>query len=176
MVDLVVKRYSKALVEGKDIGSLESLINELSKVGAVFYNDKFQSIINSVDVVNSKKVELILSFLENGTKELINLIKLLGENKRLEIIPALVAELKRELFVLKNSYEGVVYTNTALDSSYIDVLEQQFGNKFNISLKLNQQICDYDGIKVDIADLGVEIGFSKDRLKTQMINHILKAI
>ena len=39
-----------------------------------------------------------------------------------------------------------------------------------------QNVCDYDGIKVDIDGLGVEISFSKDRLKSQLIDHILKAV
>ncbi|MEW6552431.1 MAG: F0F1 ATP synthase subunit delta [Campylobacterota bacterium] len=176
MVDLVVKRYAKALVDGKNIGDLEAKINELNQINAAFADDKFVSIVNSVEVSSHKKVELILSFLSDANKGTTNLIKLLGENRRLDIIPALVEELKRELFVMKNSYEGTVYAKEALNASYIASLEQEFGKKFNVTLKLNQKVCDYDGIKVDIDGLGVEIGFSKERLKSQMMNHILKAI
>ena len=45
-----------------------------------------------------------------------------------------------------------------------------------LALQLTQNICDYDGIKVDIDGLGVEVGFSKERLKSQLIHHILKAV
>jgi F-type H+-transporting ATPase subunit delta len=119
---------------------------------------------------------LILSFLNNASQNTINLIKLLGENRRLEIVPQLVQELKKELYTMKNSYEGTIYTKTELATTYVSSLEEQFGKKFDIQLKLNQKVCNYDGIKVEIEGLGVEIGFSKDRLKSQMINHILKAI
>ncbi|QOG11764.1 F0F1 ATP synthase subunit delta [Arcobacter sp. FWKO B] len=176
MVDLIVKRYAKALVDGKNEAELEAKIKELSSISGAFGSDKFLSIVNSVEVSNDKKVELILSFLENGSKDTINLIKLLGENRRLNIIPALLEEVRKELFVMKNSYEGTIYAKEQLDSTYVTSLEQEFGKKFDIKLKLNQKVCDYDGIKVDIEGLGVEIGFSKDRLKSQMINHILKAV
>ena len=41
---------------------------------------------------------------------------------------------------------------------------------------MTQNICDYDGVKVSIDGLGVEVGFAKNRLKSQMIDHILKAV
>ena len=77
---------------------------------------------------------------------------------------------------MENSYEGVVYTNNALSDQYINSIAEQFSKKFDVKLTLTQNVCDYDGIKVDIDGLGVEISFSKDRLKSQMINHILKAV
>ena len=81
-----------------------------------------------------------------------------------------------KLSVLNNSYEGVIYTNNALNDADIQNLNTQFAKRFNVSLTLTQKICDYDGIKVDIDGLGVEVGFDKNRLKTQMIDHILKAV
>ena len=35
---------------------------------------------------------------------------------------------------------------------------------------------DYNGIKIELDDLGVEASFSVDRLKAQMSEYILKAI
>jgi F-type H+-transporting ATPase subunit delta len=43
-------------------------------------------------------------------------------------------------------------------------------------LSLTQNKSDYDGIKVDISGLDVEVSFSKVRLKNQIINDILKSI
>lgn len=176
MLDLVVKRYAKALTDGKSIAELEAKLDELKQVVVAYNDDKFQAIITSVEVSNNQKVELILSCLSNASAQTANLIRLLGENRRLEILPALVEEIKNELFTMRNSYEGTIYTKQELDSSYVSSLEQEFGKKFDIQLKLNQKVCAYDGIKVEIDGLGVEIGFSKERLKSQMINHILKAI
>ena len=77
---------------------------------------------------------------------------------------------------MSNSYVGVVYTNQVLSNDYVSSIEEQFSKKFNVKLSLTQNVCDYDGIKVDIDGLGVEISFSKERLKSQLIDHILKAV
>ena len=67
-------------------------------------------------------------------------------------------------------------TGQELSNDYVSSIEEQFSKKFDVKLSLSQNIGDYDGIKVDIDGLGVEISFSKDRLKSQLIDHILKAV
>ena len=176
MIDLVAKRYVKAIMSGNDKDSISSIFNELNLVSTAFNDDKFLLIIASTDVTVDNKVDLILSFKNDISGTSKNLIKLLGEKKRLDIIPSIVDILKNELAVLNNSYTGVIHTNVKLDDSEVAKLNNDFTNKFNVSLELTQNVCDYDGIKVDIDGLGVEIGFSKERLKSQMIDHILKAV
>ena len=64
----------------------------------------------------------------------------------------------------------------SIEISLFDRMLNKFSNKFNVKLNLTNEVCDYDGIKVDIDGLGVEIGFEKDKFKCQMIEHILKAV
>lgn len=176
MIDLVAKRYVKALMSGKDNDSLKSVYEELSTISTAYCDDKFQLIITSTDVTIDKKVELILSFVDNCSDTVKNLVRLLGDNKRLSIIPSIVEGLKSEIAIINNSYEGVIYTNAALSDADVQKLNDQFAKKFEVNLELTQNVCDYNGIKVDIDGLGVEVGFSKERLKSQMIEHILKAV
>ncbi len=176
MNDLVAKRYVKALIEGKDAKATSLIFNELKELSAVYADEKFLNIISSVEVKNSKKVELVISLIDNCSDTLKNLIKLLGSKKRLDIIPFIVSELQKQMSAIQNSYMGIVYTNNELSSDYITSIAEQFSKKFNVNLELTQNVCDYDGIKVDIDGLGVEISFSKERLKSQMIDHILKAV
>ncbi len=176
MIELVAKRYVKALMSQRDNASLGSVCNELTQIASAFNDEKFISIISSTDVDVDKKIDLMLSFVDNASESVVNLVKLLGEKKRLEIIPEIVKGLNKELAVLNNSYTGIVYTNKELNSTDMDKLNEQFSKKFNVNLELSQNVCDYDGIKVDIDGLGCEIAFSKERLKSQMIDHILKAV
>jgi len=176
MIDLVAKRYVKALMSDTDTNGLSSIFNELNIILPAYTDEKFLLIISSTDVSVDKKIDLILSFVDNASNTIKNLIKLLGEKKRLNIIPSIVNILENELAVLNNSYTGVIHTNVKLDDSEVEKLNSQFATKFKVSLSLTQNICDYDGIKVDIDGLGVEVGFSKERLKSQMIDHILKAV
>lgn len=176
MIDLVAKRYVKALLDGSDINQVTAVCDELSKISSAYADEKFVAIVSSSEIANSNKVEFIISLVDNISTTTKNLVKLLGDNKRLNIIPFIFHELRNQISVLNNSYTGVVYTNKKLDSSYVDSITEKFSKKFNINLTLEQNICDYDGIKVDIDGLGVEISFSKERLKSQMIDHILKAV
>jgi len=175
MVDLVAKRYVKAIMSNIDKDSLSSVFDELNIISSAFASERFMAIIDSTDISVDKKIDLILSF-GNASKITTNLVKLLGEKKRLNIIPSIVNILKSELAVLNSSYEGVIYTNVKLDDAAVSTLSNQFATRFNVSLTLTQNICDYDGVKVNIDGLGVEVGFSKERLKSQMIDHILRAV
>ena len=176
MNDLIAKRYVKALLDGRDVKSATAVYDELKTISSAFAEEKFISIISSSEVKSSDKVNLVISFVENCGDDLKNLIKLLGANKRLNLIPDMVKELETQISKMNSTYTGVVYTNKKLTAKYVKDIEKQFSQKFNVKLSLSQDVCDYDGIKVDIDSLGVEISFSKDRLKSQMINHILKAV
>ena len=173
MSSLVAKRYVKALMDKEN---RDDVYNELSEITTAYSNSKFLSIIESSDIKSSAKVGLIISFIDNCSVTTTNLVNLLDENKRLNIIPDIVNEMQIQLAQINNIHTGTVYTNQKLSDSIIDKIEESFSKKFNTTLTLTQQICDYNGIKVDIEGLGVEIAFSKDRLKAQMINHILKAV
>lgn len=176
MVDLVAKRYVKALLDGRNVDSTTAVCDELSKISSAYTDEKFIAIISSSEVKDSDKVNFVISLEDNVSDTTKNLIKLLGENKRLEIIPFIAQELKKQMNILNNTFTGIVYTNQALESNYVDSITEKFSQKFDVKLSLEQNICDYDGIKVDIDGLGVEISFSKERLKSQMIDHILKAV
>jgi len=178
MVELVAKRYVKALMIGRDSAGLTTIYEQLKKIASAYSDEKYLAILSSSDINVSQKIELVLSFVEsdNVSGEFTNFIKLLGEKSRLDIIPDIVDTLENELSILNNSYSGVVYTNKELSVDAIEKLRSQFATKFNIELMLEQNVCDYDGIKVDIDGLGCEVAFSKERLKSQMIEHILKAV
>ena len=176
MNDLIAKRYVKALVDGRDSKTIKALSANLNTISTAYADEKFNSIVSSPEVSDSKKVELVLSLVKKTDETLTNFVKLLGEKRRLTLLTDIAAELDVQIAKLNNEYVGVVYTNQELSKEYVSSIEEQFSKKFDVNLSLSQNVCDYDGIKVDIDGLGVEISFSKDRLKSQMIDHILKAV
>jgi len=175
MNDLIAQRYIKALLKDSDDNNSLELYNTLKEISTAYNDSKFLSIISSPEVNNDKKVQLILSFVKSNDV-ITNFVKLLAEKKRLDIIPNIANELKKEIAIMHKSYEGVIYTNVELTQTDLSEITKKFAKKFDVKLVLTQDVCDYDGIKVDIEGLGVEVGFSKDRLKSQMIEHILKAV
>ena len=176
MIDLVAKRYVKALLEGRDSASITAIYKELNEISTAYTDEKFLAIITSSEVKAQKKAALIISFVNDCSDATKNFIKVLGSNKRLDIIPYIVKELESQVAIISNSYAGIVYTNKELSAQYVTSIEEKFSKKFDVNLTLTQDVCDYDGIKVDIDGLGVEISFSKARLKSQLIDHILKAV
>jgi len=163
MIELVAKRYVKALMIEKNTEDLTSIYNELKEISSAYKDEKFLVIISSTEVTNNKKTDLILSFIDKCSEVTTNLVKLLSDNKRLDIIPSIVKELEDELSDLNNSYKGVIYTNEELSQDDVDTMNTQFSQKFKVDLELTQNICDYDGVKVAIDGLGVEVGFAKSR-------------
>ena len=55
-------------------------------------------------------------------------------------------------------------------------LSSGLSKKFDSTISLSYVKTDFDGIKVDVVDLGIEIDFSKTRINSQIIEHIVKAI
>lgn len=176
MKDLVAKRYVKALIDGRNSESIKAISDKLNQISLAFTNEKFNFIISSPEITDKAKVDLIISLTDKSDKTFSNFIKLLGEKRRLDLLPFIAKDLNTQIAKMNNNYVGVVYTNQQLSNDYISSIEKQFSKKFDVKLSLSQNICDYDGIKVDIDGLGVEISFSKDRLKSQLIDHILKAV
>ena len=176
MNDLVAKRYVKALIDGRNSQVVNNISVNLNTISSAFCDEKFISIISSPEVADYAKVDLIISLVDLADETLKNFIKLLGEKRRLSLLPLIANELNVQIAKMNNSYVGVVYTNLELSSDYVSSIEEQFSKKFDVKLSLSQKVCDYDGIKVDIDGLGVEISFSKERLKSQLIDHILKAV
>ena len=177
MNDLVAKRYVKALVDGRDNKVINSVSDKLNIISSAFADEKFNSIVSSPEVAVSAKVNLVISLVDLSNDTILsNFIKLLGEKRRLGLLPFIAKELDSLIAKMNNNYVGVVYTNQELSSDYVSSIEEQFSKKFDVKLSLSQNVCDYDGIKVDIDGLGVEISFSKERLKSQLIDHILKAV
>ena len=176
MNDLVAKRYVKALIDGRNSQVVNNISVNLNTISSAFCDEKFISIISSPEVADYAKVDLIISLVDLADETLKNFIKLLGEKRRLSLLPLIANELNVQIAKMNNNYVGVVYTNQELSNDYISSIEEQFSKKFDVKLSLSQNIGDYDGIKVDIDGLGVEISFSKDRLKSQLIDHILKAV
>ena len=175
--NLIAKRYVKALVKNRDINHIAKINEQLQFIASAYGDIKFLDIINSIDVTTYKKVDLLLSFIGSDNDYLVNnLLILLGQNRRLVLLPSISIELNKQYAVLINQYSGNVYSNVILSNNYITEVQNKLASKFGVNLQLTNIICDYDGIKVDIDGLGVEISFEKNKFKSQMIEHILKAV
>lgn len=176
MSGAIAKKYVNALMSSCNEAELTEVYSLLTQLVGAFKLEKFYNIILSPDVTSKAKEELVLSLVETKNVKFQNFIKLLNCNDRLKLIPVVSKELKYQLSLKNNTYEGSVSTNFKMSQAQIATLEENFSKKFNSKIKLNANENSYPGIKVELDDLGVEVSFSVERLKAQMTEHILKAI
>ena len=177
MEELIAKKYIKALNNNSDLSSMKSITEIFSTLADSFKDDKFVSIIVNPNVSANDKSDILLDAVKSAESDKVNnFIKLLVENKRINIIPAIAKELKKDIAVSTKTYSGVICSDSNIDAKVIDGLSNGLSKKFNSTISLEFVRNDFNGIKVEVEGLGVEINFSKDRIDSQIIEHIIKAI
>jgi F-type H+-transporting ATPase subunit delta len=98
MVDIVANRYVKALVENSSLDELKVYLAELKVLSEAFKDEDFEIIVQSPQVSEEQKIEILVSCVEDMSKKVKNLIKLLSEHKKLEIIPFIKEKLVYQIF------------------------------------------------------------------------------
>jgi len=177
MEELIAKRYIKAIKGSSDIESMQNMTIVFAALAESFSDEKFNQIMNNPDISANQKSEILLAAVKSAdSKEINNLIKLLAEHNRINIIPAIAEVMRKDVAATSKNYSGVIYSDSDIDSKVLDDLSTGLGKKFDSKISLEFIKNDFNGIKVDVADLGVEINFSKSRINSQMIEHIIKAI
>lgn len=177
-MERIAKRYSDALVESASIEEV-TLYASIFKALDVGLNDaKVTEVFTSPYMDNAQKEELLLAAVESAKSDKVNnLIKLLVEKKRTKAISAIASSLASKLEELNNSYEGEIQSNIELDDATCKELSENFSKKADSTISLSfEENKNYDGIKMNVDSLGLEVGLSRTVVKDQMIQHILKSI
>ena len=177
MEQLIAKRYVKALMEALPAKEVQKAADTLAAVAEAFGDPKFAEIMASPEVKKEKREELVVSLLgEKTDKRLVNFVKTLGLHNRFGLIPEIALQLQKELQRRANRYEGVVESRKKLDDKLLKELEASLSKYADATIVLKQAQSERDGIRVTVEDLGLEASFSKDRVASDMIGHILKAL
>ncbi len=177
MEELIAKRYVQALLSVSKSEEKSNFAQALQNLSICFGDESISVMINSPLVSSDTKVGTLIDSLGKGADEkLVNFIKILGENGRLSIIPAISKILNSEIKKESNEYEGVVKSKTTLDSDALKELEDTLKRYTGSTIKLNQEESTLDGLRVSVDELGIEVNFSKQRVKEQLIDFIKKSL
>jgi len=176
-MELVAKRYAKALMEIDAGKKIDAFIDTLGAVASALKDPKAQEIIASPLVSAEEKVSLITESLGKKADPILKeLIKVMGEKGRLGLIPELTAILKFEKKKESNSFVGRVESRNLLGAAELKSLENALSKHSGAQIALEQVKSDLNGVKVEVEDLGLELNFSKDRVKTALLDYIQKAL
>jgi len=174
MEELIAKRYAQALSSvSKDLPGILEVLNVLSEV---ISSSEIKSTLRSPIISSESKTAMILSALSDDDSTLVNFIKILGENKRLDLIPAITKVLNSDQQRVSNEYEGVLKSASSLDEATLANLEETLKKYTGSTIKLTQEKSDLEGLRVSVDDLGIEVNFSKQRVKEQLIDFIKKSL
>lgn len=177
MQELIAKRYVKSLGEATGSESLVNIGEIFNAIAASFSDDKFIAVMENPEVANADKESILLDAVKSANSDkLNNFIKLLVENGRISIIPAMAEEMRKEIARSSKNFSGVIYSNEDVDAKTLTDLSTGLSKKVDATVELTFIKSDYDGLKVEVSDLDMEINFSKTRVNAQLVEHILKAI
>lgn len=177
MAALVAKRYVKALLDGENAENMAAIAAVFDALSAQFENESFVDFISAPMVNASAKEEILLAAVEKAKSDKINnFLKLLAEKNRFELIPEIASQISKEIAVVNNAYTGKILSDLDMDAKTVKELSSGLSKKIDSNITLEFVKVDFDGIKVEVEDLGIELNFSKERINSTLIDHILKAI
>ena len=176
MEELIAKRYVNALSEVASSEQKAEYSEVLNAISKLLEDDSVVEKLNSPLISSADKTSFILDGIKGSDSNLENFIKILGENSRLELIPTIAKSLNQELQKESNEYEGVVTSSNALSDTDLEDLQNSLKTYTGSTIKLTQTQSDVEGIRVAVEDLGIEVNFSKQRVKEQLIDFITKSL
>jgi|SaaInl8_150m_RNA_FD_contig_71_216816_length_1118_multi_6_in_0_out_0_2 F0F1-type ATP synthase delta subunit len=174
MSTVIAKKYANILMNIESADH-DEILTSLSAFSLLFTNKKIKERILSPIISNSDKESMLLGS-EVSNQHVSNLIKLLIEKDGLELIPLIAEEVRLATAIKKSSFEGIIFSNSEVDSSTVAQITEFIKTKVNADVSFTQVKTEDVGFKIEVADLGLELSFSHQAMKQQLINHILKAI
>jgi F-type H+-transporting ATPase subunit delta len=176
MEELIAKRYVDALLSVAKKKERALYVEAINSIAASFSDPKVDVMVDAPIIPVDAKVDTVLAALgKSADSKLVNFIKLLGEHKRLGLIPEIAKVLNAQMQKESNEYDGVISSKEKLDADAVATLEATLKRYTGSSIKLSQDKSDLDGLRVDVNDLGIEVNFSKERVKEQLIDFIMKS-
>lgn len=178
--DVIAKKYAKSVYDTYS-GKVEDFLEVLNIINTAKNNKDYQDAINNPFIKSGDKAEFILALLatnkKSEDKKISNFIKLVSKNNKLSLLPSIYTYLNLAYVSDIAKYEGKVFASEKMDKKEIDNLSKLLSKKISKNLVLEyEDDINFNGIKVDIEQLGLELVFSKNAIKNKLSNHILKAI
>ena len=173
MEELIAKRYAKALMELSDSKSLQKDVMVLKALSSSMREKSINELVISPLISNDKKFEVVVEPLKNKMSDkLYKLLSVMSSHGRLSLIPKLSEYLEYEIKRAENSYEGVISSDGTVKRGEIAKLEKRLSEYTGATIKLVNSGNKIDGIKVEVEDLGIELSYSKDRVKADLLAFI----
>ena len=178
MTNIVARKYVNALIKVYSEQELEDVRIALEKIANAMNIQKLRFILVSKEVSHAKKAELLIDISENKDAKFSNFVKLLVEKQKIDYVASMSEELRKYLVSRKGSVTGLITANFNISSEIKSSLEKSLSHRLGKKVELAvdaHPAHEFDGIRVDLDDISVEVEIEKTKLKDAIIEHVLKS-
>jgi len=171
---MVVEKYTKALLLSLKEEEITPTYEAIAKIASVVKNSKFVLIIKSPLLSIDEKVKILSQIAQYDNPKFLNFLRIVLENKRENLLKEICLNLHEKVSFHFNTFNGKVEGNITED--VLKEIEDKLSKKFNANIKLLLEKSDLNGIKVFVDVLNVEVAINEEKIKSNLIDYILKAI
>jgi len=171
---MIVEKYTKALLLALNEDEVVDVYEAVAKIALISKDPKFILLVKSPVLSIDEKVKILSSLAECNNPKFLNFIRILLENKRIDLLKDIHKRLYAKVSELKNTYAGFV--EGKINEETLKSLEEKLSQKFNATIKLFLKEKDINGLKVFVDVLDVEFALVEEKVKQDIISQILKAI
>ena len=171
---MVVEKYTKALLMSLKEEEIVPIYEAIKKIASVVKNNKFILIIKSPLLSVDEKVKILSKIAQCDNPKFLNFLRIILENKREDLLKEIYLSLYKKVSFYFNTFGGKVEGNITED--VLKEIEDKLSKKFNANIKLLLEKSDINGIKVFVDVLNVEVAINEEKIKSNLIDYILKAI
>lgn len=140
----LARPYANALFEvARGGGDLAGWSNALAKAAAVAQNEDAQAFFASPNVTDGERVSLVTDLAQGGplaTEHGQNLLRLLAENDRLEVLPEIAERFDELKANFENSVEVSLISATPVDAEIAAKIKAALQKRLGRSVELNESI------------------------------------
>lgn len=171
---MVVEKYTKAFLASLNEDEIAPAYEAVARIASVAKDPKFILIVKSPLLSIDEKINTLAKIAEYDNPKFLNFLRIILENKREDLFKEIHTSLYEKVSRHFNTYAGVV--EGKVSENTLKKIEAKLSQKFNATIKLQLDEKDINGIKVFVDILNVEVALSEDKIKSDLINNILKAI
>jgi F-type H+-transporting ATPase subunit delta len=136
----VAKRYAKALfelsVEEKRLSEVEADLRTITKM--IEDSKEFKDLLPNPLIADQDKVKLILPLFEGNVQPVtLNFLALLGQKKRLSVLPDIIAQFSEIMLAYRNIVKAEVISAVKLSDGQVERIKKQMEELTGKNLLLN---------------------------------------
>ena len=171
---MVVEKYTKALLLSLKEEEIIPTYEAMAKIASVVKDSKFILLIKSPLLSVDEKVKILSEIAQYDNPKFLNFLRIVLENKREDLLKEIYLSLYEKMSFYFNAFKGKVEGDIKED--ILKEIEDKLSKKFNAKIKLSLDKNEMNGIKVFVEVLNIEIEINEEKIKSNLIDYILKAI